>query len=383
MRLSLAWVCLLASVGSTALVQEGEQERVQPDEPQIVRAIDGPPAPPAYSPITDLEEVKGGDTHVRKAATTQVDNYNHGVDVVHPDSKEEEAYASFFHTPSIDVQHPPKLREVIHIRDKNIFSDVSEEHPNAYPFDIYNATGRPVDLVFVNYALRATKLWLNKTDGQEYPDINIGGHTEADIDPISDPHIMIMVNHVPAGARSSIFAQTIAVTNRQPGALTRSFIKHTGPSSEPFMREAIATEICQSMVDVAEERLVPGMERQQEYMQQYAGSFNKPALHDLDLASQESVCNGLGNFVTAAYEDGHGLSQRVKKQTIIPRTRFSEDLSMEMRWIDYDLYRPEQSKFLWLAKRITDREYNEVITGSGNDSPTADFYRHHNFYLPY
>jgi hypothetical protein len=375
MRLSLAWVCLAATLGSTALVQDKEQEPVQTDEPPVVHTIQGPPAPPAYSPINKIHAVKGGNAKVKAAATYEVNGFNYSIAVEPPDATTQDAYTSFFNNSSIHVEHPPALREVIHIRDKHTFSDIHAEHPSAYPFDIYNATNQPIDLAFMEYALRATKLWRNETNHQKYPDIDIEGHTLADINPISDPHVMIMVNHVPVGARSSKFANTIAVTEWHPDEFTRSFVKHTGPSSEPFMREAIATEICQSMVDVADEQLVPGMARQQRFMRQFAGSFNKPALHNLDLASQESVCNGLGNFVTAAYEGGHGLDQATRTRIVIPRSWSTPAVSMKMRWIDYNLYRSERSQFEELAWHVTQQKHNEIITGQGANTPTLDYYR--------
>jgi hypothetical protein len=193
---------------------------------------------------------------------------------------------------------------------------------------------------------------------------------------------MIFTNRIPAGAKGGIFSDTKGITIAQPGNLTWSFIENTGLSSEPFRRTGVATEICQSMVNVADERVVPGKDIQQRLMRRHSGSFNKPALHNLDLASQESVCNGLGNFVTAAYEGGHDLRQVTMRHTVIPGTSLFSGIDVETNWIDYGLYRPEQDAFEWLAKRITEREYNEVIGAQSAHTPTLDYYRHHNSYLP-
>jgi hypothetical protein len=136
-----------------------------------------------YSPVTDVDEVHGGNDAVQRDARGGLAAFNHSVDVMKPSAQSKGAYESFFHTSSVHVKRPPALREAIHIQDDNTFSDIEAAHPNTYPLTLYNATDRPIDLVFVNYAIRATQLWLNETNGGGRPDVNINGHTLAKLTP--------------------------------------------------------------------------------------------------------------------------------------------------------------------------------------------------------
>jgi hypothetical protein len=380
-QLSVIALCGAAAIGGILSGHESSEYHTQPLERTAPgRVPSGRQSGPDYSKITGMQQITGGTKAVNRQQQRSFDTFGHATAVTGPDRTARENYDSFFDTSSIRVDEPPKLQESIHIQDRNTFGEVYERHPWIYPFTIYNSTSRPVDLLFVDYALRATQLWLNKTGGAPGPDVNISGHTLADVEPVYDPHTMIMVDKIPVGAKNTPRSRTDGVTQVLPGSLTRSFIESSDSSREPFSHEALATEICQSLVNVTDERTAPGGSARQWLFRTHIGrSFNRPDhVYGIDLASQEAVCNGLGSYVTAAYERSSRLPQATYRQAVFPRTLLTPPaMVLEATLVDYDLYRPERDDFTGLAERITRRDYNEVIASRRADTPTADFYRRH------
>lgn len=365
-------IIALAAVTAAAAIETDHSAPV-PIDPVSPPAKAGKPH---YAPMTELTE-RPTVRAVKQAADNEVDAFNHSLDIMPPSPSARQNYDANMEGAGPLIPKAP-LTEVIHIRDRNIFAKEHAKDPELYPFTIYNATEHPVDILFMDYALRATRHWLNQMS-QKPEGFDIGGHTLARVRPRVAPHSFTMLDRIPAfdASEHGVWENTNGLTFWNPGNNTHSFIGaygHAGVHRNPFGHDAIATEICQSLVDVYDERTVPGASLEEHVLMRFVAGFNSPARHNLDLASQEDVCNGLGTTETAVYSGGQKAAAELPEYPIGRR-----GLLMGTVWYNPALYAGDVPHMAWLRNHIP-HQWNELIVAKGIDTPTADYYdQHHHF----
>lgn len=318
-----------------------------------------------YKPITDFEFKKDDEEAIRVANEDAGSGLGSVFDVVKPSEESRRFYRSYFNLPV--VESPPKLTEVIHIQDHNIFSGEVSQHPHIYPFDIYNTTQDPIDITYLDYALRAERYWLNENKSKGNMLLDNAGFI--DVRPRLVPHDMVMLQGLRNYELAGGSAHSYGVTIYAPGELTKSFVLKAGGRHDPF--RAIATEMCQSMIAVHSTSATPWNAFAEKNLERTVSGFNPTAKPDNIrwLADQESVCNMLGRAVSTAYRGGKPALERL--QSSQPETQ-----SFATPWLDYGLVLPEFPKFLWLAHHVP-QEWNTIITGRHDHTPTDDYYRQH------
>lgn len=267
------------------------------------------------------------------------------------------------------TQYPvPRVTELITINNARLFAQELKAHPNIEPFTIFNTTSLPVNLRYIRYVLHATKYWLNE-HMHEGGDIEIGDHTLAKIKPIDAPHTMVIADNTPDFIKEWNKPATGGMTTPTPD-LTMSYIMlNNAFGNRAYIREAIATEVCQSLVDVEDARPLFGGQAEEDALQTKISGFNPTAKHSLTMAAQESVCNGLGIVTAAAYK---GSTHSVKRREASV-TRVGLQLTP---WISRNLYDADIPAFIAEGKRIR-HDDNYTITTAGDNSPTIRYYRQH------
>lgn len=362
-RLAVAAVATLALVSSVWRAEKTPGD--VPATASIVRE-----APEHYKPVTEFADTAKTNEEVARQSDFQFATYGHAIDIRTGGEDAVHAFNSYFSMDPFYLRRP-KLREVIDIRDENTFRQELAARPKKYPFEIFNATDRPVDILYADYVLRATRYWLNQ-NSRHGGTIDIEGHTTAKIQPKAIPHSLVLVDNIP---------QVVTHGNKFNGAtrtypnLTLSLISRNGGTpASPFRHDTIATETCQSLVDVYDAKTLPGGKSRQAMMLRHVGKYWPQGAHDLNAAAQDVFCNGMGDIVASAWNGGWaGVG---KREDMLKRFGFRSS-----RW-DYNLYDKEVPEFIWLAKHVP-QEYTDVITYKNNHSPTAQFYRqYHHFRLP-
>lgn len=330
--------------------------------------------PSSYGPHTYLEDDNSSNEEVVKSMDAERKATGHTTGIIKPSSNNKEIFYNNYNFSGTSLQ-PPNLRELIFIRDRRLFAPEFKENPNYYPYYIYNATRYPLDMRFIDYALRATKSWLSYERTQNNSEINIEGHTDAKVEPKAVPHIMVMTSSRPDSLDTNSHAATLTLPNE-----TLSFVSKDGSGKSdfpfktnlPFRKRGIATEICQGLIKVHDVKLAPfGLKTEQEAMEEYI-SKDDPKRRNLRLAGQESVCNGLGAVVTAIYEGGQNeLAQAKAGVNRIGLT--------QIPWIDFSLYDRQVPKFFALKKHALRRD-NYIVTTKDSRLPTIEWYSHHESY---
>jgi hypothetical protein len=325
--------------------------------PQERAAEDGVSAP-LYRPIANLEDSSSTRPDAIRRSNEQAAVTGHSVDVTVPDPLSQSAFNTYLQD-VLALTPQPRLEEVIHVHDINTFGQEVEAYPAKYPFTIYNATREPVDMVFTQYALRATRHWLNEAAADK-DGLAIAEHTRVHVRPRVVPHAMVLLGKMPVGVRDKTFEEVQGYTSWY-GNLTTSLILQAGGPARPFRRETIATEIAQSLIDTYDESTIPGGHAAQREMEKNIGSFNPPGAHDLDLASQEVITNKLGDVIAATYGGGETAADKPPENAFGQTTPAIDDFV---------------PAFMALKERIA-HEHSTIITASGDGTPTARYYRQH------
>ncbi len=317
-----------------------------------------------YAPIGEIDDTSPTVEDVKESMYSEYMSQGHTTGVLKPAASSRKVFRDYFSDPDSDKPSPtPRLSEVIYMQDQKLFKPEFKQYLYKYPFAMFNATENPVDLLFVNYAIKATKSWLA---GQGDEEFTIGGHTTANVQPRRVPHVMIMTKSIPEYLRKEL-PRSDGVTSWRDPNLTLSFIKDSGSGNNPFIPWIIATEICQSIVEVDNAETVPGHRPEEKSMQDYIATFNAAAEDNLDLASQEEVCNALGRMVGAAYVGGQPDIDNLAANV-------SSAGMTHTPWLDYRPYKNQAAKFFHISKNLKNGN-STIITMRGEDSPTAQFYK--------
>lgn len=372
MKLTTMAVCAATLVGA-AVFARGDNDPGVPRGGHIDTAALVNFSEPHYKAITDFD-FQPDRSAVETETVQNVGASGHAVNVIQPDSRMQRSYDSYF--PQPEGKDPrPRLTEIINFMDPtHTFSGEYKDHPGKYSFSIFNATKTPVDIEFADYAARAIRYWLNENEG---PDgMMIGDSSFVRVKPRHVPHVMILVKNS-HDYRAVMGSGGVGATQYSPGHLTKSVIPRDGNRHDPFPDSTIGVELCQSMVNVYDEKTVNLEDT--EHMERFVYAFNGSATPENinDLARQESICNMLGRAVAAAYQGGRaGFVNLIRHQGEPLPEPFSPQ-----PWLDYGLAAPELPKFLWLARHIP-KEWNEVIAARDENLPTVDYYQLHHHIIP-
>ncbi|HEX5797675.1 MAG TPA: hypothetical protein VFX86_04785 [Candidatus Saccharimonadales bacterium] len=327
----------------------------------------------AYAPAGEFDDSSPTPNATEKA---MVDHYfaeGHETGLLPPDEDTRAVYRDVFSNPEVGIsKNIPGLREVAYLQDENIFRPEYQNYLNVYPFIVFNNTRHPVDLMYINYAVRATKAWLNaevrRADG-----VVIGQHTETMVEPRAVPHRLVMTSKIPPGLREDL-PKSDGVTIWNPlteheHPTTDSFVRNSGPVGNPFEPWIVGTEICQALVNVYDQKVLPDREREQRDVQNFVSTFNEDARDDIDLATQESLCNTLGRHVAAAYFGG--------KQAVDELPSDDDEVGKTSTlWLDYEPFQPLTSRFIRLANNIrAGGSVSTIIATKSARTPSSRFYR--------
>lgn len=367
-RVAAITATLVAAVGIQAMVRGSNDESFTTSAP--VEATFTDPSPMVLddnSSLVDFQQALGEDYHFQGG-------YDAGV--IAPTPQMEEAYShSYMNDEGLPSTDPPRLREAVFINDRKAFSRESKEDPNAAPFIVFNATNYPVDEPFTRYSAIAIRVW---QENHEQDPIRLNNAIQARTWPIVKPHIMIQTQQMPPIVRNK---SGFGVTRDYPN-LELSWIRpqvhaqHIKPSDIAMRafknpaafasRSTIATEMCQSLVEVYDAKPLIGASYAAGTMEQTVSEFNPPAAYDLDLTAQESVCNGLGRVLAALYVGGLRGVQSVISQTPL--------FGLEQTpWLDYSLYASQLNTFFQISEGV--KQHPSVIeTTTGHSTPTARYY---------
>ncbi len=279
-------------------------------------------------------------------------------------------YSNWGESPSINI---PRLREAAYINNGDLFKE-ERQNSNMYPFSIYNATDYPLDLRFINYSLKSTNLWLEEMLAENDGIINIGGYANARVKPADVPHVTIFTNKYPDTLNEDYYSK--GTTRKYPDYLSISFLVRDFPSNSdgvfdvdlPFRKRAIATEICQSLVDVNDVKPILGQKQTLEAQRIY---WEKPeGQTGADLIGQEQICNSIGAVVTAIYEGGQEKLDDYRR-TSGKKTKIG--LAQVPR-MDISIADDQISDFFNLKKQAL-LEENFIITDENSKLPTVAWYR--------
>lgn len=269
------------------------------------------------------------------------------------------------------TQYPlPRLSEVITFNNSRLFAQEIKANPHIEPFTILNATPAPVSLRYVRFALHATKYWLNERM-QQGGTIELGDHTQAKIRPDTAPHDMVITYNTPDFLKSWKSPATGGITLTAPDLTVSYIMINNAYGDRNYISQGIATEICQSLVNVEDAKTLPGGQAEEDALQAMVGGFNPIARQSLRMASQESVCNGLGVVVAASYR---GSVASVTSQEADNTDKVGLQLTP---WTDSKLYDSDVPAFVAAGRRIRNDSNDTFTTGSGNNLPTVRYYRTH------
>jgi hypothetical protein len=282
----------------------------------------------------------------------------------------------------LPADDPPKLREVFFMRDRRAFSQEEAKSPTSYPLTVYNATDQPVDTPFIRYSATAIRAWQAAMgDGGR---LNLNGVLQTRVRPITTDHIMIQTDQMPSSLGDknsdgdtikysdetlSWIRPTAAAKEVDPSDVAALTFKNAGVFAS---RETIATEMCQSLVEVYNAKPLMGESYSAGAMEQWIALFNPPASHDLDLTAQESVCNGLGRIIAALYVggfDGVGSVLASRGRGTGPVVRSFEHVNV----FDYDTALAQLNTFSRIAEGVKQNP-SVLETTTGHSTPTARHY---------
>jgi hypothetical protein len=357
-RLAVASLCAVATVSGAVAANQAL------DRPSLPPKTSGP----NYEPLADLKATSNDAETINQQIGHAYRTDGHSIDIVGPDQDAVQAFEAYFNH---DASSTPRLNEIVRIQDRTLFAPELKTQPDVYPFIVYNATEHPVDIKYLDYALEATRSWLDKTvaNGGE---TTIEGHTLLKIRPLADPHAMIMTNEMPAFMDIANSSGTDGFTHWYGDHRnTRSFILPYGSAEAPFRPVAVGTEICQAMVDVYDAKTLPGGSYQQAAMERFVAKVNPrnpAARHNSNLASKESICNGLGRVTAALYQGGETALHKLPLE--VGRT----GSFIRKPWIDFLVYSADLPELIQLKDDIVDSGHTAVITGKDDRSPTAGYY---------
>lgn len=353
-----AVVALAAAVGSFASVAIHGVKGLE-GEPNLETAT-AKLAEPDYAPA-ELNSIGKNQAVARDNMTEEYLDEGHITGLFAPNPETRAVlHKSFEEKSSENSKSTPKLREVAYLQDQQLFKPEWKNYITVYPFSVYNTTRHPIDLPFINYAIRATKSWLIATERDENGFI-LGGHTKADAAPQAVPHYMVLTHKIPEELREKL-PKSDGVTSWQYDR-TESFVKDSGPTNAPFEPWIVGTEVCQSLIDIDYQSTIRGQEEQQQAMQDFIADFNEDAANNMDLTAQESVCNSLGRVLEATYIDGQPGIDKLKAS-----------LDSDASWLDYEIFESQIPSFIRLAASIRGGEL-DVVTARKDVSPTIRYYR--------
>lgn len=345
-------------------------------------ALDGNPNPVQngaqigrldYAPAGELDDSSPTLDATEKAMTHHYYSEGHETGLLKPDEKTRKFYRKVFSNPSVgESKHIPALTEIAHMQDEEIFRPEYENYLYTYPVTILNNTKHPIDLMYMNYAIRAAKFSLNKTS-EANDGFVIGGHTEVHVEPRAVPHTFVMTHKLPSELHKSL-PYSDGVTKWYPDH-TASFIKDSGDERNPFVPWIVGTEICQALVSVYGAETIPGHMKEQEDAQDYVATFNEGASDDLDLAMQEENCNSMGRELEAAYYGGKAAVDKLPSE----RKRVGKS---QTPWLDYQPFKSQVGGFIRIARQIKNGGgLSTLILTRGDNTPTARFYRQQEKFL--
>ncbi|HET7673767.1 MAG TPA: hypothetical protein VFK11_04640 [Candidatus Saccharimonadales bacterium] len=359
-----AAVAVAASVAVFAVAGIRGAKEINESEPANSGAenIEG-----VYTPAGEFDDTHPTSRSAEKSMVSQYFSIGHETGLLVPDADTRRFYRNTFSNYQVGIsQQIPALREVAYMQDEKLFKPEYENYVNIYPVSILNNTDHPVDLMFINYAIRAEKAWLN-SERADSDGFVVGGHTRASVEPNGVPHRFVMTSKIPPELHKDL-PESDGVTTYFSDS-TSSFIKDSGTHKYPFTPWIVGTEICQALIDVDSEKIVPGHEQEQKDVQKFVASFNESARDNMDLATQEIVCNALGREVAAAYFGGRkAVSELPSDEDEVGPTGTP--------WLDYEPFSPSVGKFIEIARNIRNGGSTSLVIGmKGAISPTADFYR--------
>lgn len=320
-----------------------------------------------YEPITNLDDSSPTREAASDSMLSEYETEGRTTGLFGPNSKTRKVLNSYFNNNEIgETPNTPGLREVAYMQDQVIFEPEFGDNPDnlyRYPFSIFNTTEHPVDLVFIDYAVRSTKSWLAEKEKTNDGFI-VGGHTRTKVQPRGVPHALIMTDVIPPSLVEAL-PKSDGVT-RWYENLTTSFVKDTGPDSKPFVPWIVATEVCQALVDVYDQTTVPGQKQEQRSVQEFVASFNDDAMQNLDLTVQEISCNALGRVISAAYTGEREAIDQLPSEE-------DEVGSTQTPWLDYTPFESQLPVFISLSRQARNGD-SKVITIRDGKSPTVRFY---------
>jgi hypothetical protein len=351
-QLSVIALCGAAAIGGILSGHESSAYRASVPAPKV--------GGPNYKPIAGIEAGDAASTY-RKTG--------HAIDVVGADKAAQEAFASYYHGDKKDM---PSIMEMVRVQDKEVFAPELKHAPNVYPFIAYNATRVPVDVRFLDYALEGTRSWLDEV-AEHGGTVTMEDHTQFSISSRTRQHRMILTDTMPAFLPVARYMGTDGYTTwDMHNPPVRSFVLPESSAEVPFRELAIATEICQSMVKVDGAVTLPGGSLQQNALERfvaYVNPRNRPALHDAELAGQESICNGLGRVIAAGYQGGAGAFDSLPEQ--VGRT----GSILREPWIDFSMYANVVPELLKLRHEVAGGDQTMIIADENAPLPTVEYYR--------
>jgi hypothetical protein len=320
-----------------------------------------------YAPAGELDDSSPTLEATQKTMTHKYYADGHETGLLKPDKNARRFYRSTFSNAQVGKsKHIPHLTELAHMQDEEIFKPEYENYLYTYPVSILNNTRHPIDLMYMNYAIRAAKFSLGKLS-QDSDGFVINGHTKVHVEPRAVPHTFVMTHKLPPKLHKSL-PYSDGVT-KWFSDHTSSFIKDSGNEHKPFVPWIVGTEICQALVNVYDAQVVPGHEEQQKDAQAYVATFNEGASEDLDLAMQEEECNSMGRELEAAYYGGEAAIDK------LPSERELVGKS-QTPWLDYNEFKTQAGAFIRIARNIKNGGgLSTLILTRGDNSPTARFYR--------
>jgi hypothetical protein len=311
-RVASALVCISLAVSGGLLISKAFDKEpgvgpkpvpVTQNESQPLLFDDEASASQAIQSMQDDLDYNGEGTAIFKPTQESRDYFN----------------SRYLNDHGLPSENPPKLREVIYANDKSVFS--ADELKKPYVFNIFNGSNRPVDISFVRFALKGAKSWL---DSRPKGQVTIHNKVVAKVKQNRGEHTFLFTDEVMKQVQARTQKGIKGVTTPWPGR----FVSYVSASDEHtpkppgwrafnfdkpalfYRYDAMATEICQSLITVSDPRVFSGVRALSKLssattlLRQDNDLKGSGKTDSFTLRNQEVVCNGLGDILTATYLAG-------------------------------------------------------------------------------
>jgi hypothetical protein len=266
----------------------------------------------------------------------------------------------------------PPLTEAVFMRDKTVF----KKRESDYPLQIYNTTKIPINVQFNEFVIRSIQDWYEHQHGKVLLDNAI----ESTLTRNENIHQIVVTDRMPESVVKQIGPDVKGVTfgNYPQGVNTTFLAMDVGSvynrgdadvdiNGVPFYYFMQATEDCQQTITASNAHVLIGGSASSQEAERYVSGFNPVARHNIDLVTQERICNGVADYLTMLYFFGEAGTN------LLVRNSNSSGLS-QTRVFDYTPFIADTQNFLRIMDSIR-RQPEPILAVHGVHTPTVDAYK--------